>query len=107
MMVPALKPCPRPFCDGPARLLDEEGFHWIECGACRHRLSVRRDPSPADLAGLVAAWNAEPLPPAEALPAFLRAQAATAFGEVRANLLDSAELIERQAAALVQQAVRA
>lgn len=102
-----LKPCPRPFCDGAASLLDDEGFYWIECRACRHRLSVRRDPSPADLVGMVAAWNAPRPPAAEALPAFLRGQAVTAFGEVRANLLDAAELIERQAAALVQQAARA
>jgi len=30
MMVPELKPCPRPFCDGSASLLQDEGFHWIE-----------------------------------------------------------------------------
>lgn len=104
---PRLKPCPRPFCDGSASLLQDEGFHWIECSACRYQMSVRRDPSPADLAGLVAAWNAPRPPAAEALPAFLRGQAVTAWGEVRANLLDAAELIERQAAALVQQAARA
>jgi len=107
MIAAQLKPCPRPFCAGAASLLDDEGFYWIECRACRYRLSVRRDPSPADLAGLVAAWNAPRPPAVEALPAFLRSQAATAWGEVRANLLDAAELIERQAAALVQQAARA
>lgn len=103
----ALLSCPRPFCEGSATLLDDEGFYWIECRACRHRLSVRRDPPPADLAALIAAWNAPRPPAAEALPAFLRGQAVTAWGEARANLLDAAELIERQAAALVQQAVRA
>jgi hypothetical protein len=107
MMVPELKPCPRPFCDGAASLLDDEGFHWIECSACRYRMSVRRDPSPADLAALVAAWNAEPLPPAEALPAFLRKRAAFLCGPERFPLLDAAEFIERQAAALAQQAARA
>lgn len=106
-MVPELKPCPRPFCGGAASLLDEEGFYWIECSACRHRLSVRRDPSPAELAGLVAAWNAPRPPAAEALPAFLRQRAATLCAPERFQLLDAAELIERQAAALMQQAVRA
>jgi hypothetical protein len=107
MMLPALKPCPRPFCDGSASLLQDEGFHWIECGACHYRMSVRRDPSREDLAGLVAAWNAEPLPPAEALPTYLRQRAATLCAPERFQLLDAAELIERQAAALVQQAARA
>lgn len=104
---PRLKPCPRPFCDGSASLLDDEGFYWIECSACRHRLSVRRDPSPADLAGLVAAWNAPRPPATEALPAFLRKRAALLCGPERFPLLDAAELIERQAAALAQQAARA
>lgn len=101
---PSLEPCPRPFCDGAARLLDDEGFYWIECSACRHRLSARRDPSRAELAALVDAWNAPRPPAAEALPAFLRAQAERAMGIERLNLLDAAELIERQAVALVQRA---
>lgn len=101
-MAPELKPCPRPFCAGAARLLDNEGHHWIECAACGCCMSARRDPSRAELAALVYAWNAPRPPSAEALPAFLRAQAERAMGIERLNLLDAAELIERQAVALVQ-----
>lgn len=100
--VSRLEPCWRPFCCGAAALHSEEGFHWIECQACGAQRMARRDPSALELAALVADWNKVPDPAAEALPAFLRAQAASAFGEARLNLLDAAELIERQAAVLAR-----
>lgn len=57
-----LLPCPRPFCEGPGRLMELEGFQWVECGACGLSMSAERYAPPADIAGLVAAWNARPRP---------------------------------------------
>ncbi|MEV1692775.1 Lar family restriction alleviation protein [Pseudomonas aeruginosa] len=100
--VPLLRPCARPFCGGRARVRDDEGHHWIECEACGASHHAPRDPNPAQRRALVEQWNAPTLPPAQVLPAFLRDLAARQFGAERAQLLDAAELIERQAAALVE-----
>lgn len=97
----ALKPCPRAFCGGSAKVVDESGFHSIRCGCCGWSLGSPRDPSPAQRAALVEQWNAQ-VGPLDALPAFLRARAGQHLGNERWQLLDAAALIEQQAAALQQ-----
>lgn len=94
----ALLSCPRPFC-GAAAAFDDDGEcgYAVRCTACGCALYNRHG---EQAAALVARWNAPRLPPAVALPAFLRGLAARSGFAESQQLADAAQLIEQQAAAL-------